>query len=53
MSRRSRTTIGLVAVTAMTLAGTTAAQAVIGSDEGANQAYRFAAQIQVGDLGTR
>jgi hypothetical protein len=49
MSRRSRTTIGLIAVTAMTLAGTTAAQAVIGSDESANQAYRFAAQIQIGD----
>ena len=49
MARRRRTVIGLVAMTAMTLVATTAAQAVVGDDEGANQAFRFAARIQVGD----
>ena len=50
MAGRRRTVIGLVAVTGLTLAGTTAAQAVIGSDEGANDAYRFAAHVRVGEL---
>jgi hypothetical protein len=43
-----RTAVAVLAVTAATLAGTTAAQAVIGGDEGDAEAYRFAARIQVG-----
>jgi hypothetical protein len=53
MSARRRAVVAVLAVSAATLAGTTAAQAVIGDDEGANAAYRFAAQIQVGALPDR
>jgi hypothetical protein len=42
--------VGVLALTAATLAGTTAAEAVIGDDEGANSAYRFAAHVHVGEL---
>jgi hypothetical protein len=41
--------VALAAVVAATMAGTTAAQAVIGADEGANAAYGFAARVQIGD----
>ena len=46
---RARTVVALAAVVAATMAGTTAAQAVIGADEGANAAYGFAARVQIGD----
>ncbi|MCA2213030.1 FG-GAP-like repeat-containing protein [Jidongwangia harbinensis] len=45
---RTRTAVAVAAVTMVTLAGTTAAQAVTGADEGANEGYRFAARIQIG-----
>jgi hypothetical protein len=49
MATRGRTVVGVLASSAALLAGATAAQAVIGSDEGGNDAYRFVAQVQVGE----
>ncbi|GAA0795097.1 FG-GAP-like repeat-containing protein [Spirilliplanes yamanashiensis] len=47
---RTTTALGLTAAVAATMLGATAAGAVVGSDEGANDAYRFAARIVVGEL---
>lgn len=47
---RAKTALPLTLVAAAALAGTSAAQAVVGADEGANAAYRFAARVQVGEL---
>ena len=48
MRRGSRAAVGLASMTVVLATAATAAQAVIGADEGANDAYRFAAQVQVG-----
>jgi trypsin/VCBS repeat protein len=47
---RVRTLISLAAVLTAVLAATTAAQAVDGTDEGANAAYGFVARVQIGTL---
>ena len=46
---RFRTAVAATAVLGAVLASATAARAVIGGDESANEAYRFAARVQVGE----
>jgi hypothetical protein len=48
MRRGMQAAVGLASMAVVLATGATAAGAVIGTDEGANEAYRFAAQVQVG-----
>ena len=50
MGWKTRAAAGLATISAVLTAGATSAHAVIGGDEGTNEAYRFAAHVQIGDF---